>query len=87
MITTWNAQKDKVNKLGCTRFAEDVKQALTTFYSCDTWTEYENIEESKGKKRRCKKVKYNYSSTNIPEDDQTMLWDLEHNATEHVPGK
>ena len=87
MITTWNAQKDKVNKLGCIQFSEDAKQVLTTFYSRDTWAEYENIEESKGKRRRCKKVKYNHSSTNIPEDDQTMLWNLEHNATEHVLGK
>ena len=87
MITTWNAQKDKVNKLGCIRFAEDVKQALTTFYSHDTWAEYESIDESKGRRKRRKKVKYIHSSTNIIEDDQTMLWDLEHNATEHVPGK
>ena len=87
MITTWNAQKDKVNKLSCIQFADDAKQALTTFYSCDTWAEYVYFEESKGKRRRCKKVKYNHSSTNIPEGDQTMLWDLEHNATEHAPGK
>ena len=87
MITTWNVQKDKVNKIGHIQFAEDAKQALTTFYSCDTWAEYENIEESKGRRKRCKKVKYNCSSTNIPEKDQTMLGDLEHNAMDHVPGK
>ena len=44
MITTWNAQRDKFNKLGCIQFAEDVKQALTTFYSHDTWAEYESID-------------------------------------------
>ena len=49
--------------------------------------EYESIDESKGRRKRRKKVKYAHSSTNITEDDQTMLWDLEHNATEHVPGK
>ena len=87
MITTWNAQNDKVNKLGCIRFAEDVKQALTTFYSHDTWAEYESVDESKGRWKKHKKVKYIHSSTNITEDDQTMLWDLEHNATEHVLGK
>ena len=65
MITTWNAQKDK---LGCIRFAEDVKQALTTFYSHDTWAEYESIDESKGRRKRCKEVKYTHSSTNTTED-------------------
>jgi hypothetical protein len=87
MITAWNAQKDKVNKHGCVRFAEDTGQTLTTFYSHDTWTEYENIDELKGRRRRRKQVKYNHSSTNIPEGDQTILWNLEHNATEHIPGK
>ena len=47
MITTWNAQKDKVNKLGHIKFAEDAKQALTTFYSCDTWAEYETLRNQK----------------------------------------
>ena len=31
--------------------------------------------------------KYTHSSTNISEVDQNMLWDLEHNPTDHIPGK
>ena len=29
MITTWNAQEDKVNMLGCIQFSEDAKLAST----------------------------------------------------------
>ena len=25
IITAWNAQKDKINKLGCIRFAKEIK--------------------------------------------------------------
>ena len=35
IITAWNSQKDKINKLGCERFAKDTGQQLTTFYSMD----------------------------------------------------
>lgn len=86
IITAWNAQKDKINKMGSDRFAEETGQCLTTFYSHDTWAEYESIDDGKKRKRR-KKIKFSHSSTNISEDDQTMLWNLEHNATEHIAGK
>ena len=35
IITLWNAQKDKINDLGCERYAADTGQKLTTFYSLD----------------------------------------------------
>jgi hypothetical protein len=38
-------------------------------------------------KKGNEKIKYTQSSTNIVEGDQIMLWNLEHNATEHIPGK
>ena len=36
MITAWNAQKDRVNKLGTIQFAEETGQDLRAFYSHDT---------------------------------------------------
>ena len=47
MITTWNAQKDKVNKFGCVLFAEDAKHALITFWTHDIWAEYESLMNQK----------------------------------------
>ena len=35
IITSWNAQKDKINELGCERYAADTGQRLTTFYCSD----------------------------------------------------
>ena len=87
MITAWNAQKDRVNKLGTIRFAEETGQDLRAFYSRDTWAEYESPSDNKKRRRRQKKLKYGPTSTNITEKDQQMLWDLEHNATEHIPGR
>ena len=83
----WNAQKDRVNKLGTIQFAEETGQDLRAFYSRDTWAEYESPSDNKKRRRRQKKVKYGPTSTNITEEDQQMLWDLEHNATEHIPGR
>ena len=87
MITTWNTQKDRVNKLGTIQFAEETGQDHRAFYSCDTWAEYKSPSDNKKKRRHWKKVKYGLTSTNITEEDQQMLWDLEHNATKHIPGR
>ena len=35
IITAWNSQKDRVNELGCERFAKDTNQALILFFSED----------------------------------------------------
>jgi hypothetical protein len=32
-------------------------------------------------------LKFTSKSTNITEEDQNMLWDLPHSATDHNPGK
>ena len=37
VITAFNAQKDKINELGCERFAAENNQNLTTFFSIDRW--------------------------------------------------
>ena len=35
IITAWNNQKDRINELGCERFARDTKQDLVSFFSDD----------------------------------------------------
>ncbi|KAF9802982.1 hypothetical protein IEO21_09764 [Rhodonia placenta] len=35
VITAWNAYRDKINELGCARFARETGQQLVTFYSED----------------------------------------------------
>ena len=37
--------------------------------------------------KKRKKLKFTSKSTNITEEDQNMLWDLPHSATDHNPGK
>ena len=32
-------------------------------------------------------MKFTQNSTNITEENQEMLWNLPHNATDHIPGK
>ncbi|KAJ6623788.1 hypothetical protein B0H10DRAFT_1943580 [Mycena sp. CBHHK59/15] len=36
IITSWNSQKDKINELGGSRYADDTRQELVHFYSNDT---------------------------------------------------
>ena len=87
IITALNAQKDLINELGCDRFSKDTGQQLSYFYSYDKWAEYEYPDESKKRKRKKKKLKFTSKSTNITEEDQHMLWQLPHSATDHNPGK
>lgn len=37
IITATNAQRDRINQLGCKRFALENKQLLSSFYSIDTF--------------------------------------------------
>ncbi|KAJ7929423.1 hypothetical protein B0H13DRAFT_1859638 [Mycena leptocephala] len=39
LITAWNSPKDKVNKLGCIKFAEETGQVSTHFYVEDNLAE------------------------------------------------
>jgi hypothetical protein len=74
IITALNAQKDKINELGCQRFATETGQTLNDFYSYDKWAEYEYPQDNgKFKRRRKKKTKFTQNSTNITEEDQEML--------------
>jgi len=47
IITAFNAPKDRINQLGCERFAAENQSRFDLFYSMDRW---KNPEES-GKQR------------------------------------
>ncbi|KAJ7938554.1 hypothetical protein B0H13DRAFT_1587555 [Mycena leptocephala] len=72
IITALNAQKDKINELGCKKFAEETNQTLTHFYSDDTLATNAASEGRRPKKaRNCE-----------------VLWDAHLcSANAHVPGK
>ena len=74
VITARNAQRDKINELGCERFAAENAQNLTSFYSIDRWR---NLDESRGKKGRPKKPLIDpVRKTNMLSPDlQNILWE------------
>jgi hypothetical protein len=76
-----------INEMGCIRFADETNQSLSNFYSYDKWAEYEYLDEHKRRRRKKKKTNFTPTSTNVSEDDQNMLWELPHSATDHNPGK
>jgi hypothetical protein len=55
IITALNAQKDKINELGCNRFAAENDQALTSFYSIDKWKDPDERKGQKGHGRQKQK--------------------------------
>jgi len=60
IITAWNLQKDG---LGSIRFAKEINQHLTDFYSIDKWVVYEDIPEKVTGCKQRKRVKVTKSST------------------------
>jgi hypothetical protein len=88
IITAWNSQKDRINELGCHRFARQTKQQLTEFYSIDKLSvpdlERKYAENSKPPNARAKHI---YMSGTIFPSLQKELWDLPYASTGHYPGK
>ncbi|KAJ7342314.1 hypothetical protein DFH08DRAFT_704057 [Mycena albidolilacea] len=86
IITALNAQKDKINEIGCQKFADETNQPLVHFYSEDTLTENAASESRKPqrvRKREVLKVKRKLSTHR-----QQQLWDAYPCSTsEHIPGK
>jgi hypothetical protein len=65
IITAWNSQKDRINELGCARFAKETGQHLVDLYSIDKWVVYEDIPDKitgRSRKRRSKLAKQDYGS-------------------------
>src|SRR6266550_3563957 len=82
IITAKNAQKDKINRIGCMRFSEETDQQLTHFYSDDSKKDANDEKIEKKKKGKYRTV--SSLSTTL----QKLLWELPHSsATKHIPGK
>ncbi|KAI0348766.1 hypothetical protein OH77DRAFT_1379468, partial [Trametes cingulata] len=85
VITAWNSHRDKINELGCQRFAQENGKSLTTFYSVDRLSA-DNDEEGTKKQRR-NTVNPRRSTNILSEELQNCLWDLSPTLTNHLPGK
>jgi hypothetical protein len=83
IITALNIQKDKINQLGSERFAADTGQKLTSFYSVDRFGE----EEDPSKQKKSMRKKRTLNNGDIPTNLQNILWNLQHSACDHIPGK
>ncbi|KAF9540239.1 hypothetical protein CPC08DRAFT_650979 [Agrocybe pediades] len=84
IITAWNVQKDRVNEIGCQRFANDTGQVLQHFYSVDRTDE--EMKESSGKRRRGRKPR-KQGPARLDEHYRTTLWNSAPCTSEHVAGK
>lgn len=88
IITGRNSQRDKINELGCERFALENNQILTSFYSIDRWRNPD--EGRKGVPGRSKKTLIDpVRKTNVlPPSLQRVLWEQPPaSSNKHVPGK
>ena len=83
IITGLNVHKDRINQLGSERFAAETGQKLTDFYSVDRFGE----EDDPSKEKKCKPKKRILNSGTIDSNLQNILWNLQHSASDHVPGK
>ncbi|KAJ7088937.1 hypothetical protein C8R44DRAFT_564465, partial [Mycena epipterygia] len=84
VITGLNSQKDKINELGCRKFAEETNQVLTDFFSDDILCE--GAEDRKQKVARKRKTLKKTSKISKPEQEE--LWNAWPSSTsEHIPGK
>ncbi|KAJ7476503.1 hypothetical protein FB451DRAFT_1033244 [Mycena latifolia] len=85
LITAWNSQKDKVNELGCLKFAEETGQQLIDFFSEDTLAENSSSTERKSRTNRKKKVVR--ARRALTEQQKVSLWNAPPCTSEHIPGK
>ncbi|KAF9547537.1 hypothetical protein CPC08DRAFT_648754 [Agrocybe pediades] len=84
IITAWNVQKDKVNEIGCQRFAEDTGQELQHFFAIDKTDA--DMEDSYGRRKRGRKPKIR-GPTRLRESDREILWSSPPSTSDHVAGK
>lgn len=85
VITSWNSYRDKINELGCKRFARENRTVLKSFYSIDKLTSETDPSELT-KKVRAKRVNPKRKNNIVNEKLQETLWGLSHHLTEHHPG-
>jgi hypothetical protein len=88
IIVTRNIQRDKINDMGCHKFAADNNVTLQEFYSEDTWLPpHEYSEDANGKKTRKRRIRYPPpGSLTIDQRLQNHIWSLPHSVTEHKAG-
>jgi hypothetical protein len=85
LITALNAQKDKINEIGCRKFAEETKQELVDFYSQDTLVDNAG---SRGRRAKTEKNREVVNTTkNLPMHRQRQLWDAFPSSSDHISGK
>ena len=89
IITAFNAQKDRINQLGCERFAAENNQTLVSFYSIDRWKDPEKSRRKKGVKYSKTQLVDPVHKTNVFSPHlQKTLWEQPHSSSnKHVPGK
>ncbi|KAJ7450565.1 hypothetical protein FB451DRAFT_1052180, partial [Mycena latifolia] len=86
IITGLNSQKDRINELGCKKFATDTGQQLTDFYSNDTLADNGASNSRMKKDTRNKEVLR--LTRAIPENRQQQLWEAPPATTDSaIPGK
>ena len=86
IITALNAQKDRINELGSARFAAEMGQMLTLFYSIDRFGSPPDVAEKRPRGKKSK-ISGKHVSNEISHSLQKMIWNLPHCATNHFPGK
>ncbi|KAJ6612940.1 hypothetical protein B0H10DRAFT_2165435 [Mycena sp. CBHHK59/15] len=85
IITSWNAQKDRINDIGSKRFALDTGQELVHFYSVDNLVPHADSNNWVDPKLCGKEKLPLHSSLNVAE--ASALWDVSPCTSEHVAGK
>ena len=87
VITSKNRYRDKINEMGTQKYAAELKQPLTDFYSIDTLTHAgvrNRLRIPKGHKISREQSRGNNTVHHIK---QRILWNLSPDMTQHKPGK
>ena len=89
IITARNTQRDKINELGCERFAAENGRTLHSFYSIDRWKNPDDRRQKNARGRAKKKLLDPIRKTNVlPPHLQRILWEQPHaSSNKHVAGK
>jgi hypothetical protein len=87
IITARNAQRDKINELGCERFAIENGQTLHSFYSIDRWRNPDTKRQRGGRPKKTLIDPVRKSNVIAPHL-QRILWDQPPaSSNKHVAGK
>lgn len=84
VITARNTYRDRINELGCERFAAENNQTLHTFYSSDCWSTDTDDRKSY---RQQTALDPKCTTNEIDPVLQQKLWDLPPASSEHHAGK